>query len=137
MEQNDFLHQLKVALGFTDLIPVKEPDIIKEILRLREAAGETDSDRSPFEMEHVTVESLRGVPVGSRDGGPPPRIFSLWITTKAEHVEQSSQVKGGPWKKDVLELPQRQISFMMGENEAREAHRILDEKIEEWDLEGS
>jgi hypothetical protein len=131
-----FFIRLLATLGWDqpDAIKLKtKSDILAEIRRLREAAGEADQRRRLLDMEMLSVVSVRGIPVGRRDPEKPPSLrTAVWVITKAGVVETSSRENGGEWHHELVEQPMRTIQFLMTDAQAREAYESLGEVIANW-----
>jgi hypothetical protein len=118
-----FLSDVLAALGWDQpsARDVKtEAHVLAEIRRLRNEAGENDDGNRPLiDIEHLSVSRVNQV------GGPEPRPFSLWLTTRAGTVETHSQALGSPWRTDFVEHPERNLLLLMDEHQARQIHDIL------------
>jgi len=132
-----FFIRLLATLGWDrpDAIKLKrKSDILAEIRRLREAAGEADQPRKLMDMEMLNVVSVLGVPVRRRDPEMPPSLrTAISVVTKAGVVETSSREDGGEWQHELVEQPMRYIHFLMTDAQAREAHESLGKVIASWD----
>jgi hypothetical protein len=118
-----FLGDVLAALGWDQpcAVDVKtEAQVLAEIRRLRAAAGESGEGNRPLmDIEHLSVSRV------NRVGGPEPRPYALWLTTRAGTVETHSQALGSPWRTDFIEHPERNLLLGMDEDQAREIHGIL------------
>jgi hypothetical protein len=120
-----FLGEVLAALGWDQPDATKfktEAHALAEIRRLRADAGEGDEGgRTLMDMEHLSIDQV------SRVGGD-PRLYALWLTTRAGVVERSERQGDGPWKKDFVEHPPRNLVLRMDEDQARQIHDILADK---------
>jgi hypothetical protein len=121
-----FLGEVLAALGWDqpDATAFKtEAHALAEIRRLRAEAGEGDAGgRTLMDMEHLSIDRVN--PVGCSRGA-----YALWLTTHAGVVERSERKGDGPWKKDFVEHPPRNLVLRMDEDQARQIHDILADKL--------
>jgi hypothetical protein len=129
----DFLVRLVAALGWNQA-DANEQDILAEILRLREAAGEAGEPRLLSKTETLSVVSVRAFPPLPRDPGEPPfRTTLLLVTTRAGVVEVTGGTEGEEPQHFLIEHPERLLVLAMNEDEARQAYEILGRAIAGWD----